>query len=167
MPTSVVPSAVWIDVPFVHQPSQGCAAASIAMVMEYWADQQKTDPGAGDNVAVIQHQLYSPRDHGVEAGVVTRYLHDHGFQVFQLLGNGSDLNEHLQKGRPLIAAIKPRGQSELHYVVIDGIDLKRGLITINDPAERKLMTRELAGFESEWSATHNWLLLAVPATAGR
>jgi hypothetical protein len=87
--------------------------------------------------------------------------------VFALNGSWSDLEEQLRKGRPLIAALRPGGQRELHYVVIDGIDAERGLVTMNDPAERKLLTRERAGFEREWSATHNWLLLAVPASAAR
>jgi hypothetical protein len=38
---------------------------------------------------------------------------------------------------------------------------------MNDPAERKLLTQERAGFEKEWSATHNWMLLAVPASTPR
>jgi len=29
-------TAVWLDVPFVKQEKNGCGAASIAMVMQYW-----------------------------------------------------------------------------------------------------------------------------------
>src|SRR6185437_7320853 len=29
-------SGVWLDVPFVHQEKDGCGAAVIAMLMEYW-----------------------------------------------------------------------------------------------------------------------------------
>ena len=70
---------------------------------------------------------------------------------------GTIIEEQLRKGRPLIVALKPSGQKELHYVVVDGVDSKRGLVTMNDPAERKLLTRERAGFEREWRATHNWM----------
>ena len=159
------PRALWIDVPFVHQPSEGCGAASIAMVMRYWATQQGSAPGADSDVAAIQRQLYSQREHGIAAEQMGQYLRAHGFQAFTLNGSWSDLEEQLRKGRPLIVALRPRGQSELHYVVIDGIDAERGMVTMNDPAERKLLTRERAGFEKEWSATHNWMLLAVPASA--
>ena len=154
--------ALWIDVPFVHQPSEGCGAASIAMVMQYWARQRGAAPGAESDVDAIQRQLYVPREHGIAAERVGAYFREHGFQAFALNGNWSDLEEQLRKGRPLIVALKPRGQSELHYVVVDGIDAERGLVTLNDPAERKLLTRERAGFEREWSATRNWMLLAVP-----
>ena len=161
------PRAIWIDVPFVHQPSEGCGAASIAMVMRYWAGQQGASPGADSDVDAIQRQLYSSRDHGIAAERVGAYFREHGFQAFALNGSWSDLEEQLRKGRPLIVALKPRGQSELHYVVIDGIDAERRLVTMNDPAERKLLTRERAGFEREWSATRNWMLLAVPGSAAR
>ena len=158
---------VWIDVPFVHQPKEGCGAASIAMVMRYWAAQQKSAPSAESDADAIQRELYSPLGHGIRAEQMGEYLRQHGFQVFALNGSWSDLEEQLRKGRPLIVALRPGGQRELHYVVIDGIDAERGLVTVNDPAERKLLTRERAGFEREWSATHNWLLLAVPSSAAR
>lgn len=132
------------------------------MVMDYWVAQAGAGRSAGD-VNSIQRELYSPREHGITAEQMQQYLREHGYQVFALNGAWSDLEEQLRKGRPLIVALKPRGQRELHYVVVDGIDPARGMITMNDPAERKLLTRERAGFEQEWSATRNWMLLAVPA----
>jgi ABC-type bacteriocin/lantibiotic exporter with double-glycine peptidase domain len=161
------PPAVWIDVPFVHQPREGCGAASISMVMEYWAAQRGAAPGEASDVASIQRHLYSPQEHGIAAEQMGQYLREHGFKAFALSGKWTDLDEQLRKGRPLIVALKPRGQSELHYVVVDGLDAERGMVTLNDPAERKLLTRERAGFEKEWSATHNWMLLAVPAAGSR
>jgi ABC-type bacteriocin/lantibiotic exporter with double-glycine peptidase domain len=134
------------------------------MVMEYWAAQQGVHVGAGGDVTAIQRQLYSQQQHGIAAEQMWQYLREHGFQAFALNGKWSDLNAQLRKGRPLIVALKPHGQNELHYVVVDGIDSERATITVNDPAERKLLTRERTGFEKEWSATHNWMLLAVPAT---
>ena len=157
--------ALWIDVPFVHQPSEGCGAASISMVMLYWVRQRGVAPGAESDVDAIQRELYSPRDHGIAADRVGAYFREHGFQALALNGSWSDLEEQLAKGRPLIVALRPRGQRELHYVVIAGVDAERGMVTLNDPAERKLLTRERAGFEREWSATHNWTLLAVPQPA--
>lgn len=158
-------SSIWIDVPFVHQPREGCGAASIAMVMDYWAAQAGV--GAVADVDSIQQQLYSSREHGITSEQMQTYLREHGYQVFALNGAWADLEEQLRKGRPLIVALQPRGQRELHYVVVDGIDSRRGMVTMNDPAERKLLTRERAGFEQEWSATHNWMLLAVPSQKSR
>ena len=155
-------SAIWIDVPFVRQPRDGCGAASISMVMQYWAAQSHAGAGPAADVAAIQHRIYSPRLHGITPAAMERYFEYHGFLTFALSGRWSDLEQQLRKGRPLFVALRPRGQSELHYVVIDGIDPARALVTMNDPAQRKLLTQERAGFEQDWSATHDWMLLAVP-----
>ena len=157
------PAAIWIDVPFVAQPREGCGAASLSMVMQYWAGKQGTVASADSDVGRIQSQLYSKKEHGIPAEQMSAYLRQHGFQAFAFPGKWSDLEEQIAKGRPLIVALRPEGQSELHYVVIDGVDTKRGLVTMNDPAVRKLLSEERARFEKEWSATHNWTLLAVPA----
>jgi ABC-type bacteriocin/lantibiotic exporter with double-glycine peptidase domain len=157
------PAALWIDVPFVAQPRNGCGAASLAMVMQYWAAKQGSAAGAESDVERIDAALYSPRDHGIPAAAMGTYLEQHGFQAFAFAGRWSDLEEQIAKGRPLIVALRPQGQTLLHYVVIDGIDASRGLVKMNDPAERKLLNEERARFEKDWSATHNWTLLAVPA----
>ena len=161
------PAALWIDVPFVAQPREGCGAASVAMLMQYWAGKQGTAASADSDVARIQHALYAPREHGIPAAAMGEYLRQHGFKAFAFAGKWSDLEEQVAKGRPLIVALRPRGQSELHYVVIDGVDSARGLVTMNDPADRKLLSEERTRFEKDWSATHNWTLLAVPAAGSR
>lgn len=157
--------AIWIDVPFVAQPREGCGAASLSMVMQYWAGKQGRTSASESDVAEIQHQLYSKREHGIPAEQMSAYLRQHGFKTFAFPGKWSDVEEQIAKGRPLIVAIKPEGQSELHYVVIDGVDSEKGLVTMNDPAVRKLLNEERARFEKEWSPTHNWTLLAVPGSS--
>ncbi|HEY2471758.1 MAG TPA: C39 family peptidase [Terracidiphilus sp.] len=159
--------ARWIDVPFVAQPRDGCGAASLSMVMQYWAGKQGVIAGAETDVARIQNELYSPREHGISAEAMGEYLRHHGFQAFAFSGKWSDLEEQIAKGRPVIVALRPQGQSELHYVVVDGVDTGRGLVTMNDPADRKQLNEERTRYEKEWSATNNWVLLAVPATASR
>jgi uncharacterized protein YvpB len=155
--------AVWIDVPFVPQPREGCGAASLSMLMQYWAQQQHQPPPAASDVDSIQRQLYSPSKRGILASSMQDYLRQNGYQVFALDGQWTDLENNLQKGRPLIVALRPPGQSELHYVVVDGMDTPRGLVMMNDPAQRKLLSQERASFEKDWSATGHWMLLAVPA----
>lgn len=158
------PAAVWIDVPFVAQPREGCGAASLAMIMKYWAVKQGTTASPDGDVGRIQHELYSSHEHGISTEAMGEYLRQHGFQAFAFSGKWGDLEEQIAKGRPLIVALKPEAQAQLHYVVIDGIDSVRGLVTMNDPADRKLLNEERARFEKEWSATHNWTLLAVPVS---
>ena len=58
---------MWIDVPFVAQPREGCGAASLAMLMEYWAGIQQLPNSPDSDVAQIQHQLYSKTERGIPA----------------------------------------------------------------------------------------------------
>lgn len=158
---------MWIDVPFVRQPQEGCGAASLSMVMEYWTQQQHKAARPESDVSQIQSELYSPKEHGITASAMQGYLRQHGFVVVALDGSWKDLEQQIRKGRPLIVAVRPEGQAELHYVVIDGIDRLHALIMMNDPAERKQLAEDRSRFEKDWSATGNWMLLAVPAPSSQ
>ena len=159
-------SAVWLDVPFVKQEKNACGAASIAMVMQFWQHQQGLSPNADADEARIQLVLYSSKAHGIYASDLQNYFHDHGYQAFAFQGRRADLRQHLEKGRPLIAALKPAVGAPLHYVVVVGFDTEHRLVLLNDPAERKLMKRDVASFEKEWKGAGYWTLLAVPQSDG-
>ena len=45
---------------------------------------------------------------------------------------------------------------------LPGLIRAKNLVLVNDPAERKLLQRDLSTFEKEWKGTGNWTLLAVP-----
>lgn len=156
------PPAVWIDVPFVKQEKNACGAASIAMVMQFWQRQQGASPTPESDAVQIQQALYSPDVHGIRASDMEHYLQQSGFRTFAFDGTAADLQQHLAKGRPLIVALKPGAGAPLHYVVVTGIDPEHNLVLLNDPAERKLLKQEIAGFEKEWKGTAHWTLLAVP-----
>jgi len=154
-------TAVWLDVPFVKQEKNGCGAASIAMVMQYWQRQQGA---AGADAAEIQKTLYSDRAHGIYASDMENFLRQHGYRTFAFAGTMRDLTEHLAKGRPLIAGLQPSKGAALHYVVIAGVDPEKREVLMNDPAERKLLKRDFDTFEKEWRGTSHWTLLAVPSS---
>jgi ABC-type bacteriocin/lantibiotic exporter with double-glycine peptidase domain len=151
---------VWLDVPFIQQEKNGCGAASIAMVMQYWQHQQGQAPTA--DAEQIQRVLYSSKGHGIYASDLESYFQQHGYRTFAFRGEWNDLKDHLQKGRPLIVALKPSHGAPLHYVVVAGIDWRQNTVLANDPAERKLLKSDRAAFEKEWKAAGNWTLLAVP-----
>ena len=155
------PLPIWIDVPFVKQERNGCGAASIAMVVEYWQRQAKTSDKHAD-AGEIQRMLYSRKARGIYASDLERYFEHHGFRAFAFHGEWSDLERHLAKGRPLIVALKPQSGRDLHYVVVAGLDGERALVLVNDPAERKLLKREWSDFEPEWKGAGSWTLLAIP-----
>lgn len=160
-------SGVWLDVPFIRQEKDGCGAASIAMVMRYWERQQhpqgQSDPSSADANS-IQQALYSPDGHGIFASAMQRYFEQHGYRAFAFSGDWDTLKQHLEKGRPLIVALKS-GRSTLHYVVVAGLDWQQNLVLKNDPGERKLLQQDRADFEKEWKAAGHWTLLAVPREA--
>ncbi|HKD80704.1 MAG TPA: C39 family peptidase [Candidatus Angelobacter sp.] len=154
---------VWLDVPFIKQERDGCGAASIAMVMQYWSRQQARPVDSSADAEVIQHALFSRKDHGIRASDMERYFQQHNFQTFSFAGTWDDLKQHLEKGRPLIVALKPSAmERSLHYVVVVGADTEQGIVYLNDAAERKLLKQERSTFEKQWSAVGRWTLLALP-----
>ena len=154
--------ALWLDVPFFKQEKDGCGAAVIAMVLQYWNQKQ---PGAAPTVdpTEIQKALYSRKAHGIYASDLKRYFEEHGFRAFVLEGTWNDFQQHLEKGRPLIVALKPMtGQASLHYVLVVGLNSQEDTVLVNDPAQKKLLKMDRPQFEKEWNAVQRWTLLALP-----
>ena len=158
---------VWLDVPFVKQEKDGCGAASIAMVMQYWQHQQSHPPIDRSDAAAIQRALYSGNAHGIYASDMERYFKENGFRTFTIRGEWGDLKQQLEKGRPLIAALQSVGADTLHYVVVTGLDGDQKVVMVNDPAQRKLLKLGRPSFERQWSATGKWTLLALPQSESR
>ena len=156
---------VWLDVPFVKQEKDGCGAASIAMVMQYWQSQQGQQTNDNSDPTQIQRALYSAKAHGIFASDMERYFQEQGFRTFTIRGEWEDLKQHLGKGRPLIVALKPTSGGALHYVVVAGLGPE--MVMVNDPAQRKLLQEDRSSFEREWSAAGKWTLLALPQTQPR
>ena len=164
LPAADLPG-VWLDVPFVKQEKDGCGAASIAMVMQYWQAQQGQSPNRASDATQIQRALYSAKAHGIYASDMERYFREQGFRTFTIRGEWEDLQQHLAKGRPLIVALKPAGGGALHYVVVAGLGPET--VMVNDPAQRKLLQQDRSSFEQEWSAAGKWTLLALPQNQSR
>lgn len=159
-------TGVWLDVPFIKQQKNGCGAASIAMVMQYWQTQPGGARESGSDPAEIQHALYSSQAHGIYASDMERYFQEHGFRTYSFRGEWNDLKQHLGKGRPLIVALKPLPtETAFHYVVVVGVDWGENVVIVNDAAQRKLLKMDRAAFVREWNAVGDWTLLAVPQPA--
>jgi ABC-type bacteriocin/lantibiotic exporter with double-glycine peptidase domain len=150
-------SDVWIDVPFVRQEPDGCGAAALAMVQDYWAVHRASVNPA--DAPAIQRRLYVPAERGIPASAMRDYLQGLGFRTFVLSGEFQDLMRHVSQGRPLITAIRS-GKDTLHYVVVTGVS--DAAVLVNDPADRKLRKYDRREFEKRWDATGRWTLLAVP-----
>jgi ABC-type bacteriocin/lantibiotic exporter with double-glycine peptidase domain len=161
-------TGVWLDVPYVKQSPEGCGAASIAMIMQYWFAQDGRVPDDQAEAAYILRSLHSRAGHGIYASAMSQYLQGQGFRTFSFVGDWNLLQQHLRQGRPLIVALKPSALDRtLHYVVIAGMDSQREFIMMNDPAERKLRQLDRATFEKQWGGARRWTLLAVPQQSDR
>lgn len=149
-------SGFWLDVPYIRQEKNGCGAASIAMVMQYWKERGAPVSAADAGPEAIHKRLYSRRAKGIYAADMEGYFREKGFEVFAFRGEWADLEQHIRKGRPLIVCLRQGGP--LHYVVVAGVD--DGFVLVNDPARRKLLKLDREGFERDWK--DRWTLLAVP-----
>ncbi|MGH9572738.1 MAG: C39 family peptidase [Candidatus Acidiferrales bacterium] len=160
---AAAPSGIWLNVPFIAQPENGCGAASAAMVMQYWdSDLHRAHSGRSD-VETIQRTLYSKQAKGIFASQLEKYLKNSGYRTFAIRGEWEDLQANIKRGRPLIVSLAPSGpRHPLHYVVVAGIDSDGGAIFLNDPAQQKLLRVTRADFEKQWASAGNWTLLALP-----
>ena len=165
LPAAPAASGVWLDVPFVRQSRDGCGAASIAMVMQYWQEQHGHVPNPDAQYAQIQRKLLNPAANGIYASAMERYLKQSGFETFTFTGDLETLQHHLTKGRPLIVAVRPGRHRPLHYMLVVGSDQANHYVLLNDPAQRKLLKEDTTQFKKEWKATRYWTLLALPATS--
>ena len=159
------PSGIWLDIPFVKQGKDECGAASIAMVIQYWQLKQfRTGNPTADQIQLALHSTEGP---GIHASDMVRFFRENGYATFVFAGDWSDLTQHLGKGRPLIAALKPGSMAPLHFVVVAGLDQERQLVLLNDPAQRKLLKEDRSRFEQEWKGAGRWTLLALPEAGSR
>jgi predicted double-glycine peptidase len=179
LPVPVAPLAAadtaagnWIDVPYIAQAKDGCGAAAISMVMQYWTAQptqkhdQQSGPSASADPRKIQDLLFVPAEKGIPASAMLGYFEQSGYRTYAFRGDWSDLVRHLSQGRPLIVSLKASGRrGPLHYAVVVGVDWQRNFVFLNDPARGKMLRISREGFLGEWNPANNWTLLAVP-TAG-
>jgi len=155
----------WLDIPFIAQQKDGCGAAAIAMVMQYWQKSGHAPENPAAEYPRIDRALVSKQAHGVYASAMAHYFDENGYRAFAFSGQMSDVKQHIDQGRPLIAALQPGAKQPLHYVVIAGYDPDAHILLLNDPAQRKLLKEDAAQFEKEWKATQHWTLLAVPGSS--
>ena len=155
--------ALWVDIPFVAQPEEGCGAAVISMVMQYWDLQGGREPRPASEVDGIQKALYSRKDRGISSNAMQGYFQANGFRVMAYRGDWDHLYRQIERGRPPIVALAPAGpRAPLHYAVLAGIDSERNFVFLNDPARGKLLRLSREAFETEWKAVDHWTLLALP-----
>jgi len=145
-----------LDIPFIRQEKNGCGAASVSMVMQYWGQAAKSpDPEQ------VYRRLYDADRKGIPLAAMKRYFEEHGFRAFTLRGQWSDVEHNIAKGRPVIVGLKPKSSAGMHFAVVAGAG--DGKVWLNDPTSRKARRLKLAKFQHQWELAGGWMLLAAPA----
>ena len=148
--------AATLDVPFVAQEKDTCAAASMAMVLRYW-----DEPIPAEEIA---RQLVEPELSGILGSRLVEFAKSRGFQAMAYEGDLAQLRDFLGKGRPLIVALYA-GTGRFHDVVVVGLDDELRDVLVNDPAIGARRRIPIAEFENRWAASGHWTLLVLPSVA--
>jgi ABC-type bacteriocin/lantibiotic exporter with double-glycine peptidase domain len=144
--------AAALEVPFVPQNDDTCAAAAMAMVLRYWGA-----PASHDEIA---DAVVTPDLHGALGSRLATFARRRGFTAIAYRGDQEHLREMTAKGRPLIVAWAT-GPGRFHNVVVVGVD-RSGALLVNDPAVGAARPVSSAAFEKRWSGAGHWTLLVQP-----
>ena len=87
-----------LDVPFVPQRKNTCAAAALAMVFRYWQR-----PVEHDTIAAA---LVEPELKGIAGSRLAEFARRNGATAIAYEGDLAQLRDYVAKGRPLIVAWK-------------------------------------------------------------
>jgi ABC-type bacteriocin/lantibiotic exporter with double-glycine peptidase domain len=140
-----------LQVPFVPQQKDTCAAASLAMVMTYWQA-----PVSHDEIAAA---LVSPELHGIAGSQLRDFARERGFLAIAYEGDLQNLRDYVEKGRPLIVAWKT-GRDRYHDVVVVGFEGDSVVVNDPDAGPERAVPREV--FEKRWAGARHWTLLVMP-----
>ncbi|HXY42455.1 MAG TPA: papain-like cysteine protease family protein [Vicinamibacteria bacterium] len=142
--------AVALQVPYVHQHRDTCAAASLAMVMAYLKQDVTQEE--------IARALVQPELRGIPGSRLAAFASSRGLEAITYSGDMAQLREFVGKGRPLIVAWHLGGQ-RYHDVVVVGFDDERDTVLVNDPAAGAGRSVSAATFEKRWAGADHWTLL--------
>lgn len=151
---AVLVSALTLNVPFVPQQEDTCAAAALAMVMRYWEA-----PVTQEEIAAA---LLQPELHGILGSRLATFAGERGLTAIAYEGDLAQLRDFVARGRPLIVAWKV-SRDRYHNLVVVGFDDERSELVVNDPAEGAARRVRVKDFEKRWAKAGHWTLLVLPA----
>jgi predicted double-glycine peptidase len=149
-----------LDVPFFRQEKNGCGAASVAMVVHYWAQHAVQSPHRLPAPAEVYQQLYDAERKGILLSAMKSYFEALGFHAFSFRGAWKDLESNASKGRPVIVGMKRNRAERFHFVVLIGAGNDR--VWLNDPSKKRAHTLKRKEFEEQWAAADRWMLVVAP-----
>lgn len=141
-----------LDVPFVAQGKDTCAAAALTMVMRFW--------GVAADQDAIAKELLEPELRGIRGSALEAFARQRGMLAVAHEGDLAQLRDYVGKGRPMIVTLDA-GRDRFHDVVVIGLDEKAAVV--HDPAEGAARPIKLVEFEKRWSRAGHFALLVLPA----
>jgi len=163
-PGALAEGAVRLEVPFVPQEHARSCGWSVASMLFRYYDQPI---GEEDRELLLGE---SESEDGVSGRTLKALLERNGFRT--VIFEGRPLDEagprgvlyHLGRGWPLVVMISPEGVNR-HYVIVSGIDERRGLVVIIEPVRGEVVCGR-QDFEDLWERGNFFSLLAVPERLG-
>ena len=143
-----------LDVPFLAQTEALCGGAAAAMVMRYW--------GAATTRPEAFADLVDSSRGGITTGALVGRLRTLGFQALPFRGEATLVQDHLERGRPVIALIEA-SPARFHYVVV--VAWRGDRVLLHDPALGPFRAEDAATLRRQWSGSDHWALLALPGDA--
>ena len=154
--------AVVLPVIFVKQDTPRlCGLAAANMVAGFYG--QAFDQAYQDQLKAVSEGGKGSKGIMGSELLVTFRAADYDAAVFTgtLDKQETGLYLHLNKHRPLIVMITSADRAKSHYDVVNGYDLKKNLIILQDPASGPL-TLTTQDFLPAWRRANCFTLLAIP-----
>ena len=145
-----------LDVPFVAQGKDTCAAAALTMVMRFW--------GVPADQDAIARELLEPELRGIRGSALESFARKRGMLAVAHAGDLAQLRDYVGKGRPMIVTLDA-GRDRFHDVVVIGFDDTAAVV--HDPAEGAARKVKLDAFEKRWSRAGHFALLVLPAPSAQ
>ncbi len=152
--TAVLAAAPVLEVPFVAQRENACAAAALTMVLRYWGDPVPE--------AEMADAIPGPSANGLAGSRLAEVARRRGHDAIAYEGDLAHLREYVAKGRPLVVALEA-GRGGYHDVVVLGFDDATHEVIVHDPAAGPARRLPIPSFEKRWARAGHWTLLVLPA----
>jgi hypothetical protein len=121
------------------------------MVLRYW--------GKGGILAEDFAPLMERGEAGIRTGVLVKAVEAYGWTALPFTGTSATVEDHLARGRPIIALIRT-GSGAYHYVVL--VAWANGLVIIHDPSVGPFRAMHTGEFNAAWSGSGHWALVVLP-----
>ena len=122
------------------------------MVARYWGVHAVQPEDFGEALA--------PDGKGITPDALESRARDLGLQSVAFRGEPEPVQQHLARGRPLIALLDA-GSGRFHYVVL--LAWSRERVVFHDPTEGPFRVASEEQWRRRWSAAGNWTLLLLPS----